>query len=115
MELPYKHKANTDLKERMIEMAKEAKKERKQRVVRSFEERIADAKEKFAKYKRLAKKEEEIIAALEFKRDNPNVGRASVKLDVETMAFLQKEGVKDVSALIKELVLNKKQNEETNK
>ena len=96
-------------------MAKEEKKERKQRVVRSIDERITDAKEKLAKYQRLAKKEEEIIAALEFKRDNPNVGRgASVKLDVETMAFLQKEGVEDISALIKELVLKQKQDEEVN-
>lgn len=94
-------------------MAKEEKKERKQRVVRSIDERIADAKEKLAKYQRLTKKEEEIIAALEFKRDNPNVGRgASVKLDVETLAFLQKEGVEDIPALIKELVLKQKQNEE---
>lgn len=96
-------------------MAKEEKKERKQRVVRSIDERIADAKEKLEKYQRLVKKEEEIIAALEFKRDNPNVGRgASVKLDVETMAFLQKEGVEDISALIKELVLKQKQDEESN-
>lgn len=91
-------------------MAKEEKKERKPRVVRSIDERIADAKEKLERYKILMKKEEERIAALEFKRDNPNVGRsASVKLDVETMAFLQKEGVEDISALIKELVLKKKE------
>jgi len=91
-------------------MAKEEKKERKPRVVRSIDERIADAKEKLEKYKRLMQKEEEKIAALEFKRDNPNVGRsASVKLDVETMAFLQKEGVEDISALIKELVLKQKE------
>lgn len=91
-------------------MAKEEKKERKPRVVRSIDERIADAKEKLERYKLLMQKEEEKIAALEFKRDNPNVGRsASVKLDVETMAFLQKEGVEDISALIKELVLKKKE------
>lgn len=93
-------------------MAKEneVKKERKPRVVRSIEERIANAKEKLERYKLLMQKEEEKIAALEFKRDNPNVGRsASVKLDVETMAFLQKEGVEDISALIKELVLKKKE------
>ena len=91
-------------------MAKEEKKERKPRVVRSIDERIADAKEKLERYKILMQKEEEKIAALEFKRDNPNVGRsASVKLDVETMAFLQKEGVEDISALIKELVLKKKE------
>ena len=91
-------------------MAKEEKKERKPRVVRSIDERIADAKEKLERYKILMKKEEERIAALEFKRDNPNVGRsASVKLDVETMAFLQKEGVEDISALIKELVLKQKE------
>ncbi len=91
-------------------MAKEEKKERKPRVVRSINERIADAKEKLERYKLLMQKEEEKIAALEFKRDNPNVGRsASVKLDVETMAFLQKEGVEDISALIKELVLKKKE------
>lgn len=93
-------------------MAKEneVKKERKPRVVRSIDERIADAKEKLERYKILMQKEEEKIAALEFKRDNPNVGRsASVKLDVETMAFLQKEGVEDISALIKELVLKQKE------
>lgn len=91
-------------------MTKEEKKERKPRVVRSIDERIADAKEKLERYKLLMQKEEEKIAALEFKRDNPNVGRsASVKLDVETMAFLQKEGVEDISALIKELVLKKKE------
>ena len=91
-------------------MAKEEKKERKPRVVRSINERIADAKEKLERYKLLMQKEEEKIAALEFKRDNPNVGRsASVKLDVETMAFLQKEGVEDISALIKELVLKQKE------
>ena len=91
-------------------MAKEEKKERKPRVVRSIDERIADAKEKLERYKLLMQKEEERIAALEFKRDNPNVGRsASVKLDVETMAFLQKEGVEDISALIKELVLKQKE------
>ena len=95
------------------EKIKEKKKERKQRVVRSIDERISDAKAKLEKYQRLAEKEKEIIAALEFKRDNPNVGRASVKLDVETMAFLQKEGVEDISALIKELVLNKKQDEKS--
>lgn len=96
-------------------MAKEEKKERKQRVVRSINERIAESQEKLAKYQRLVKKEEEIIAALEFKRDNPHVGRgASVKLDVETMAFLQKEGVEDISALIKDLVLKQKQDEESN-
>ena len=101
----------------MIEMAtktKEEKKERKQRVVRSIDERIADAKEKLARYQRLIEKEKEIIAALEFKRDNPNIRRGtSVKLDVETMALLQKEGVEDISALIKELVLNKKQDEKS--
>ena len=37
-------------------MAKEEKKERKQRVVRSIDERIADAKEKLEKYQRLVKK-----------------------------------------------------------
>ena len=91
---------------------KEVKKERRTRTFRSIDERIADAKEKLERYKLLMKKEEEKIAALEFKRDNPNVGRgASVKLDVETMAFLQKEGVEDISALIKELVLKQKEEE----